>query len=334
MTLQLKKPGRLLAAATLLAWGAAVAAQAEEITFAHGAQPGNPRYDAASLFADLVEARSGGELTLNVAGSASLGDDAEMLKSVKLGAIQITANSQGAYSQVVPEVGALGLPFLFAELPQAWQVLDGPLGDELAELSRAQGYVVLAWWDNGIRNITHISKAIESPEDLAGMKIRTPPDRATLDAFEALGANPAPLAWSELPSALRSGVFEGQENPLTNIYSAKLHEITPYIALSRHKYESTPVLANAAWFDGLTSAEQDIVRTSAVDAGWYQRGRSLTDAENLVEMLKAEGAEFTEVDTTAFQQATAGVYDQWQSELGDFVSRLQTAAEAAAQERD
>ncbi len=319
------------ASALALAAGIAAPAAADEIVFTHGANPGNPRYDAADMFAALVEQYSGGAWTVNVAPSATLGDDAEMITSVQAGVINMTANSQGAFSQVVPEVGALGLPFLFAELPAAWAVLDGPIGEELDGLAREHGMVILGWWDNGIRHITHVEAHMATPADIEGMKIRTPPDRATIDAFEALGANPAPLAWSELPTALRNGTFEGQENPLTNIYSARLHEITPYISLSAHKYEGTPIIASLDWWDGLSDDERAVIQRAVTEAGWYQRGRSMIDAVTLVATLESEGAQFAEVDTEAFKAATAGVYDAWQAELGDFVSRLRAAADEAAQ---
>jgi len=303
---------------------------AGEIVFAHGAKPGTPRYDAANMFAVLVAQSSHGKITVNVADSATLGDDAEMLKSVKAGTIQVTANSQGSFSQYIPEVGALGLPFLFANLPQAWAVLDGDIGRELKVLALKKGFVVLGWWDDGIRNIFHVSKAIKSPADVKGMKIRTPPDKATLDAFKALGANPAPLAWNELPTALRNGTFEGQENSLTHIYSACLHEITPYIALSAHKYEVTPVVANARWWKSLSKDDKGIIKNAMVAAGWYQRGRNMIDAVTLVDTLKQEGAKFSNVDTAAFQKETASVYDLWEKDLGAFVPRLKKAAVEAA----
>ena len=118
-------------------------------------------------------------------------------------------------------------------------------------------------------------KNVPNPGDVSGMKIRTPPDPMTLAIFEALGANPAPLAWSELPSALQSGVFEGQENPLTNINSAKLHDITPYVTMTGHKYESTPVIAGLAWWSGLDEKTQNCVIEATSYAGDVQRALSL-----------------------------------------------------------
>jgi tripartite ATP-independent transporter DctP family solute receptor len=228
----------------------------------------------------------------------------------------------------VPEVGALGLPFLFSDLPAAWKVLDGEVGNLIDEKAQKAGLKVLTFWDNGIRNVTHVKKGVSSPADLQGMKIRTPPDEVTLAMFKALGASPAPLAWSELPTALRSGAFDGQENPLTNIYSAKLHEITPHISMTGHKYESTPVVASLAWWSGLSADEQACVQGAAKQAGWYQRGLSLSLGQSLRAVMEKEGAKFTDVaNRQPFIDATAGVYDEVDKKIGGgFVGKLRDAA--------
>lgn len=308
-----------LAAAMLLS-GAATA----EVIFAHGANPGNPRYIAAEIWASQYEACTGD--TVNHAASATMGNDAEMITSAQAGVINISANSQGAMSQVVPEIGLLGLPFLFSDLPTAWQVVDGDVGDMLDARAQQSGLKILGFWDNGIRNITHTSKSVAAPGDVSGMKIRTPPDPMTLAIFEALGANPAPLAWSELPSALQSGAFEGQENPLTNIYSAKLHDITPYVTMTGHKYESTPVIAGLGWWNSLDAKAQNCAMEATSYAGDVQRGLSLKGDATLRPVMAAEGAIFVEADKAAFQAATASVYDQYSADFPDLVAALKSAA--------
>jgi tripartite ATP-independent transporter DctP family solute receptor len=312
----------VLATTTMIAG----AAQADVITLAHGANPGNPRYLAAEMFASLVGACTGGDTTVEVAPSATMGDDVEMLSSAAAGIINITANSQGAMSQIVPEIGLLGLPFLFADLPTAWEVLDGEVGDMLDARANEAGLTILGFWDNGIRQVSHTGMNVTTPDALAGMQIRTPPDQMTVAIFEALGASPAPLAWSELPTALQSGVFEGQENPLVNIYSARLHEITPYITMTGHKYESTPVVAGLAWWSGLDADTQGCIEDATAQAGWYQRGLSLEGANSLRATMEAEGAIFAEVeDRAAFIEATAPVYDAYAEQFPELVAALQAA---------
>ena len=308
-----------LAAVNMLA-GAALA---DEVIFGHGANPGNPRYVAAEKWAELYAACSGD--TVNLAPSATMGNDVEMLTLAAAGIMQVTANSQGAMSQIVPEIGLLGLPFLFNDLPTAWKVLDGDVGTMLDERAQNAGLKILGFWDNGIRHITHLSKNVAEPDDLKGMKIRTPPDQMTVDIFEALGAAPAPLAWSELPTALQSGVFDGQENPLTNIYSAKLHEITPYVTLTGHKYESTPVVAGMVWWSTLDQAHQDCAISATAEAGKLQRELSLEGDQTLRPKMEAEGAIFAEADRAAYQAATASVYDKYGDDYPELVTALKKA---------
>ncbi|MHA6346322.1 TRAP transporter substrate-binding protein [Roseivivax sp. CAU 1761] len=301
-------------------------AQADEVIFAHGANPGNPRFVAAEKWAELFAACSSGAHSVNHAPSSTMGDDAEMLTSVTAGIIQITANSQGAMSQIVPEIGLLGLPFLFEDLPTAWAILDGEVGTMIDERAQNAGLKVLGFWDNGIRHVTHMSKHVATPGDLSGMQIRTPPDQMTVDIFEALGAAPAPLAWSELPSALQSGVFDGQENPLTNIHSAKLHEITPYVTLTGHQYQATPVVAGMAWWSGLDEATQACALEATAEAGQMQRDLVLASDEELRPQMEAEGAQFAEADRAAYIAATQPVYDAYAERFPELAAALREAA--------
>lgn len=297
--------------------------QAEEIILGHGAASTNPRHLAAKMFGTVLATCTKGAITVNIADSGTMGDDVELLTSTASGVIQITANSQGATGQIVPEINAIGLPFLFSDAPTAWRVLDGGVGALIDEKAQAAGLKVLAFWDNGIRHVSHMSKSIDKPADLAGMKIRTPPDDMTIAIFTALGANPAPLAFAELPTALQSGVFEGQENPLTNIYSSKIHEITKFISLTGHKYESAPLLASMAWWSSLTPENQACVDQAAKASMWYQRGMSWEASQSLIGTLKNEGVTITEIaDRQAFIDATAKVYDDYGAKFPELVARL------------
>lgn len=324
----MRKTGRnnVFACLAVAAALAVTPAAAEEIIFAHGAHPGNPRTIAAEKWAELFTACTGGRYTVRVGPAATMGDDVEMLTSAISGVIQVTANSQGPLAQLVPEVGLLGLPFLFEDLPTAWRVLDGDIGTMLAERIRGVGLELLGFWDNGIRHVSHVSQCVPQPADIRGMKVRTPPDPMTVAIFEALGASPAPLAFSELPSALQAGVFEGQENPLVNIYSAKLHVITPYITLTGHKYESTPVLASGAWWAGLDDETRRCALEATREAGRLQREMVLQSEEQLKPKMEAEGVTFCAADRAAYREATASVYERFTRDYPDMVAALRRAA--------
>jgi TRAP-type transport system periplasmic protein len=316
-----------------MAMGAALLASPafaqQALQLAHNAAPGNPKAEASLRFAELVEEKTDSRITISVGGSAQYGDDVEALTSMRLGTMAFSANSQGSSSGVVPEFAALGLPFLFNELPQAWEVLDGPVGERIAEAAEARGLVVLAYWDNGIRHVSNNVRPIETPDDLAGIKLRTPPDPVTIQIFEALGANPTPMAFSELYIALQQGVVDGQENPLMNIHSSKLHEVQKFISLTAHKYESTPLLASKLVWDTFSPEDQAAIREAAIEAGEYNRQLSLESDAQLRTEMEAAGVAFNEVDPAPFVEATQVVYDQVRQQLGDLVDLVQAEAAAA-----
>lgn len=290
----------------------------------HGADPGNPRSAAADAFAEQVSAAPECG-TVQVQGAEQLGSDKEMLQSVRAGTLDITANSQGPLAGFVPEVALIGLPFLFDDAEQAYEVLDGEVGAELASLAEAQGFKVLAWWDNGIRQVTNNERPIETPEDLAGLKIRTPEDPMTVDIFSALNANPAPIAFGELYLALRQGTVDGQENPLANIASAKLNEVQDYLALTGHQYQATPFLMNLNTFNSLSAECQQVIQQAAEDARDSQRQQMQEQAAELLDTL-GQDMQITKPDKDAFREATKSVYDKWGADYPELVERLTSAA--------
>ena len=315
-----------LAVSLALLAGSAFAQQVK-LTLGHGAAPGNPRHEAAVKFADVLKQKSNGRIEVTVAPSAQLGDDAAMVTALRTGALDISANSQGAVSNVVPEYAAFGMPFLFSNLSQAWKLLDGPLGQELAKKSADKGMIVLGYWDNGIRHMTNSKHAIVKPADLQGMKMRTPPDAVTVDIMQALGAEAQQIKFAELYVALQQGVVDGQENPLMNIYASKLYEVQKFLSLTGHKYEMTPFLMSKRSWDKLSEADRKLVREAAAEATVLQRKLSQESDEKLVAELKAKGVQIDVADKVAFEKATAKVDDKWiASPIGDYVKKVIAAA--------
>lgn len=295
-----------------------------KITFGHGAAPGNPRSLAAEKFAELVKLKSGGALEVTVAGAAMLGDDAAMLTSLRTGTLGISANSQGATSAIVPELAALGLPFLFTKSDDGVKVLNGKIGELLKPKFDAVGLVPIGWWDNGIRHITNSKRAIKTPDDLKGLKFRTPPDPATIDIFQALGAATAQIAFSELYVALQQKVVDGQENPLTNIASSKIYEVNPFISLSAHKWECTPVLMSKMAWGRLDAKSKEILMEAMAEATALQISSSNEANAKLEKDFRANSAlTVSDVDLAAFRKQTAPVFDKWeQKPFGAFVKDL------------
>ena len=315
------------AACTLLPMAAL--AQATKLTLGHGAAPGNPRHEAAVRFAEVLKAKTSGRVEVQVAPSAQLGDDAAMVTALRTGALDMSANSQGALANAVPEYAAFGMPFLFSSLPQVWKLLDGPLGKELADRTAEKGMVVLGYWDNGIRHMSNSKKPLLKPEDLKGMKMRTPPDAVTVDIMQALGAEAQQIKFAELYVALQQGVVDGQENPLMNIHASKLYEVQKFISLTGHKYEMTPFLMSKRSWDRLTDADRKAVMEAAAEATTLQRKLSQESDDKLIADLKAKGVRVDTVDKSAFEKGTSAVDDKWMaSAIGPYVKKVIAAARA------
>ncbi|MEJ1158347.1 TRAP transporter substrate-binding protein [Prosthecomicrobium sp. N25] len=329
MTLSLTRRTLLAGSGAVLATPAIVrsAFAAVSLTLGHGAAPGNPRTVAAEAFAKAVADKTAGRITVKIAGSEQLGNDSAMLTLLRTGALDLTANSQGATSAVLPELAALGLPFLFKDNVAANKVMQGDIGAELEKRLDAVGIVPLDWWDNGIRHITNSKRAINVPDDLKGLKMRTPADPMTVDIFTALGASTAQIAFGELYVALQQGVVDGQENPLANISSAKLHEVNKFITLSGHKWESTPFLMSKISV-GKVGADLAVVKAAAKEAGVLQRQLMLESDVKLLEAYKANPAvAVNQADLASFRKATEGVVESWKKKpFGDFVGRIASAA--------
>jgi TRAP-type transport system periplasmic protein len=329
--MQRKTFTRTLLAACALAAALPMAAQAQatKLTLGHGAAPGNPRHEAAVKFADVLKAKSAGRIEVTVAPSAQLGDDAAMVTALRTGALDMSANSQGAVANTVPEYAAFGMPFLFSDLAQAWKVMDGPAGKELAAKSADKGLVVLGYWDNGIRHMSNSKRALLKADDLKGMKMRTPPDTVTVDIMQSLGAEAQQIKFAELYVALQQGVVDGQENPLMNIHASKIYEVQKFISLTGHKYEMTPFLMSKRTWDKLSDADKKAVQEAAAEATALQRKLSKESDDKLVADLKSKGVQIDNPDKASFQKATASVVSKWEaSPIGPFVKQVVAAARA------
>lgn len=309
---------------------ASTTAAAQNLVLGHGAASDNPRALAAERMASLAQEYSDGEISIQIQGSEQLGSDVQMIQQLQSGALGLTANSQGAMANFVPQANVFGLPFLFESPEAAWEVVDGPVGDKVAEIAEQRGLKVLAWWDNGFRQITNNRRAIESPEDLRGLRIRTPEDAMTISILERLGASPTPLAFGELYVALRQGAVDGQENPLVNIIASNLDEVQDHLAMVDYQYQTTPVLVGIMTWQRLSENAQEALLKSAEEARDYQRELMVAQNDELLEKIQEEGSmQVSFVDTVEFRELTAPVYEHWQGRLGDIVAEAQEAAERA-----
>ncbi|MFI7581239.1 TRAP transporter substrate-binding protein [Kocuria kalidii] len=317
----------VVAGLSLAGCGGGEEGASKQLLLGHGASPTNPRSEAATFFAEQVAENTESAVTVQVQGAEQLGSDAEMMVSLASGSLDMTANSQGVVSTNVPEVALFGLPFLFESSKHAHTVVDGPIGDEIAAKAEEEGFKVLAWWDNGIRHITTGDTPINTPEDVAGLKIRTPEDPMTIDIFNALDANPTPMAFNELYLALQQGAVDGQENPIPNIHANALHEVQDHLALTGHKYEVTPLIISTTAWDSLSAEQQEAVQTAADEARDMQRDLMEEQTEELRTELE-DSMEITTPELAPFREATTDVYEKWSADYPEFVEQIVDEADA------
>jgi TRAP-type transport system periplasmic protein len=297
------------------------------LTLAHIYPPEHPTAKSLLRFAETVKTRSQGRILAKVHGEANLGNHVAELHSLRNGSLDLSVLSQGPTTFLVPEFGALGLPFLFPDAATAWRVLDGTIGQQLAQKAAAKGLVVLTYWDIEARHISNAVRPIRKPADMVGLKIRVSSDPVSVDIITALGGKPQEINYSDVYKALRQGVVDGNENPLVNIHASKLYEFQKFISLTGHKYSIYFLLMSKLTWDSLPANDQAIVLAAAKEAASYQRELTRTADEDAYRDMLAKGVRIDKVDTQPFIASTAKIYDKWYaSPIGDFVHAVVKAA--------
>lgn len=292
----------------------------------YGAPTTNPRHLMAEKYAKWVNEQTNGKVQIDLYPAEMLGTDRQMAEAITMGTLDMSINAHGVIATYEPKLAAIELPFLFDSPEKVGKLLDGPIGEELAKDLPKKGMRILAYWENGLRHITNSKRPIEKPEDLKGLKIRTPENKMTLAIFKSLGASPAPLAFPELYLALSQGVFDGQENPVTNIHAAKFYEVQKYISITNHKYESCPLVISEKVWGKLPQDVQKVLKEGAVKFAQEHRKLIQENETKLLADLEAKGMKVSRPDLKPFQEATKGVYTEWESVLGkDLIEKIREA---------
>ncbi|MFD1851851.1 TRAP transporter substrate-binding protein [Oceanobacillus bengalensis] len=284
------------------------------IRFGHGSAETNERHIAVMHFKDLVEEKSDGQIEVLVYPNEQLGSESEMVESVTLNDLQMVAAS--AYSQYDQRISVFELPYLFDSYEQAWSVLDGEIGKEVSDIYLEDNLRIIAYFENGFRQIT-ANKAIETPNDLSGLKIRTPEFPISISMFSALGANPTPMAFGELYMGLQQGTVDAQENPVANTYASKFNEVQDYLIMSNHQYMPLPVSISEDFWQSLTAEEQQIIEESALETAQFHRDLLRENEETMISELEAAGMGIIYPDTEPFKAKVDGVYDSFRENYGD-----------------
>ncbi len=288
-----------------------VGAQAQEkLRFGHVGEPGSLFEASANSYAACTNPKLKGKASVEVYGSSQLGSDDEMLQKLKLGQITFALPST-VMSSVTPEFGVFEMPYIIRSRDHMKKVRDEVVMKTLEKAAENKGYRIIGVWENGFRHVTNNVRPIKKPEDLRGIKLRTPKGEWRIKMFKLYGANPSPMSFSEVFIALKTGVMDGEENPLAQIYSAKFQEVQKYLSMTGHVYTPAYALVSKERFSKLPEDVQKVLVDCAKETSdWvYKKAAELDD--ELLGKLKGSSIQINESDKKAFTAASKPIYDEF-----------------------
>ncbi|MFQ5984798.1 MAG: TRAP transporter substrate-binding protein [Alphaproteobacteria bacterium] len=314
-------------AAGSLATGHTVA-QALELKFGHVGAPGSLFDLTANEFAERANANLAGKATVVVFGASQLGKDKELLQKLKLGTVDFALPST-VMSTVADEFGLFEMPYLVKDRAHMKRIENEIFWSKLAPAVEKKGYKIIALWENGFRHITNNVQPINTPDDLNGIKLRTPKGKWRVKMFQSYGANPTPMAFSEVFVALQTGVIDGQENPFAQIYSAKFHEVQKYLSLTGHVYTPAYVTVGKEKWESLPDDIRTVLEETARETQPFVYETAAGLEKELLDKLGQSGIKINEASKAAFIDASKGIYDGFADEVpggGELVDKAMSLA--------
>ena len=285
-----------------------------EVKLGHVGEPGSLFQKSADEFAQRANAKLGDKAKVVTYGSSQLGGDSELIQKLKLGTIDMALPSTVMSSQV-DLFGVFEMPYIVKDRQHMAGIEKEIFWAKLAPEAEKKGLKVLAVWENGVRHVTNSKRPIKVPTDLAGIKLRVPEGKWRVKMFQAYGANPSPMKFSELFTALQTGVMDGQENPFTQIYSAKLQEVQKYLSLTGHVYTPAYLTVGKTKWDSLPPDVRKILEDTAKETQAYVYDTAAKDDADLLVKLRQAGMQVNEVDKEAFINASKPIYDEFGKEV-------------------
>jgi len=287
-----------------------VAEAGTTLRLGHTDPPDGLRHKAALLFADKVKEYTQGRYSVDAHHSSTLGDDPKLLEQVKLGAIDFAVTGVGIYSNQIPELGLLALPYLVENYEQGWQLFDtSPWVKEWFGKLQTKNIRYLAMWEAGFRQVT-AKRPVRTPEDVKGMKIRISKNQMYLWIWSTLGANPTVVALGETYISLQQGVVDAQENPIPTIHVQKFYEVAKQISMTNHIYAPIPLSIYEKRWQSLSPADQAAIQKAAMETSVWHRKAVVGEDDAMVAEMQAKGATIIKPDIPAFAKATRPVYDK------------------------
>ncbi len=326
--------GSAIATAITLSSVPSAKAQTLELRLSVESTPGAATHYILTSFRDALEAEMGDDVAIEFFDSGTLGDEIVHMQQVRTGQLDVVPIGSDAF-QLEPKFAAFDIPFVFSSREQVYEVLDGSIGDELDEsLQEAAGLKILGLGELGFRQISNNVRPVVEPEDLDGLKLRTPGSRTRVLAFEMLGASPVTMNIGEVYLALDQGVIDGQENPLSNVLYYSWYEVQDYISMSRHVYTPITLVMNLERYNELTDEQREAVDDAARTAVRESRQYGTENAATLQQEIRerAPDLEFNEINTAAFREASQPIAVEIGEVAGkEFTERFLQAADQAAE---
>ena len=305
----------------------AAAAECETTLRSSDTHPdGYPTVEGVKAMAAEVKEKTGGRICIEVFPSSQLGEEKDTIEQTQFGVIDMVRASFGSFNDIVPITQTLSLPYLFTSEEHQHKVMDGPIGEEIAEAFAEKDLIALAYYDGGARNFYNSQKPIKSVEDLKGMKFRVMQNDVFVDMMSALGANATPMPYGEVYSSIQTGVIDGAENNFPSYDSSGHAEVAKYFTLDQHLMVPELVAVSKSTWEKLSPEDQEIMRTAAKNSATLQRKLWAEQEKASEEKVLAAGAEvIKDVDKTAFIEAMAPVYEKYVTtpEAKDLVKRIQ-----------
>ena len=293
----------------------ASAAHSLELKFGHVGKPGSLFSDSVENFAKIANKKLGSKGKVTVFGSSQLGKDKQGMQKLKLGTVDMWLPSS-VMASIHDEFGVFDMPFIIKDRKHMAKVEKQVLPGIFKNLEAKTGYKVLAVWDNGFRHITNNKRPINTPSDLNGIKLRTPKSKWRVKMFKTYGANPTPMAFSEVFTALKTGTMDGQENPYAQIASAKFQEVQKYLSITGHVYTPAYVVVHKDQWNKVPADVRKIVEKAAQDTQKFVYKRAAELEVSLLKVIKDAGVKVNKANRKAFVDGSAAVYKQFGDEVG------------------
>lgn len=299
---------------------AAHAAEPIVIKFSHVVAPNTPKGKAADYFKQLVEERTKGQVKVEVYPNSQLYKDREEMEALQLGAVQMLAPSLSKFGPLgAREFEVFDLPYIFPNKETLYRTMDGEIGKKLFAKLETKGILGLAFWDNGFKQMS-ANKPLRTVEDFRGLKMRIQSSKVLEAQMKALGASPQVMAFSEVYTALQQGVVDGTENPVSNLYTQKMHEVQKYLTISDHGYLGYAVIVNKKFWEGLPKDIRATLDQAMKEATEYER--DIAQKENDEALAKVRAAGTTEVyvlpleGRLAWHKVLLPVHEQFMDVIG------------------